>query len=215
MRMMVFDHRTCRWHPWHGTRLAWLKLPHAVAGSACALSTVALLALSVQTPAARQPHPPVTPTAPADQQTGQQPDTTVLPSNRSLATGPLDFSGGSTLLIPTPAPPPNRSDPPVPPPEPGATLLFPNAPPPQNDPPGTDPPAGPATPIPDPPGGPPISVPDPPGGPPISVPDPPGGQPTPVPEPGSLGLLAGAVFLLASMRRFGAPRPVRHDAAGR
>jgi hypothetical protein len=213
MRMMVFDHRTCRWHPWHGTRIAWLKLPHAVAGGACALSSVALLALSVQSPVTRQPHQVVTPPAPPNQQAVPQPDTTYLPSNRSLATGSLDFSGGSALPIPMPAPPPNRSDPSAPSPNPPATLLFTNVPPSPNDPADPAPPAGPTTPVP--PDGPSIPVPDPPAGPPTSVPDPPAGQPTPVPEPGSLGLLAAAVCLLVSARRIGLPRPVRHDPARR
>ena len=204
MRMMVFDHRTCRWHPWHGTRLAWLKLPHAVAGGVCALSTVALLALSTPAPADRQPHQAVTSPAPADQPADQQPDTTFVPSNRALEAGPLDFSGGSALWIPAPAPSPNRSDPPGPSPDPGATLLFPSVPPSQNDPGGTDPPSTPT-----------IQVPDPPDGPPGTVPDPPSGQPTPVPEPGTLGLLAGALVLLASARRFGPARPVRPRAMRR
>ena len=42
MPMMVFDHRHCRWRPWHGSRAAWLKLPHAVATGLCLLGTAAL-----------------------------------------------------------------------------------------------------------------------------------------------------------------------------
>lgn len=43
-RMMVFDHRHCRWIPWHGTRAAWLKLPHAAGTGVCLLGAAMLQA---------------------------------------------------------------------------------------------------------------------------------------------------------------------------
>ena len=42
MRMMVFDRHSCHWRLWHGSRAAWLKLPHAAATGLCLLSTLAL-----------------------------------------------------------------------------------------------------------------------------------------------------------------------------
>ena len=42
MRMMVFDRATCTWRAWNGTRVAWLKLPHAVATAACVASAAVL-----------------------------------------------------------------------------------------------------------------------------------------------------------------------------
>lgn len=56
MHLMIFDRRTCRWLPWHGTRAAWLKLPHAVATSLCVLSTVALRATSPLPTLPAHPH---------------------------------------------------------------------------------------------------------------------------------------------------------------
>ena len=44
MRMMVFDRHACRWRTWHGTRAAWLKLPHVAATGVCLLATAALRA---------------------------------------------------------------------------------------------------------------------------------------------------------------------------
>jgi hypothetical protein len=67
MRMMVFDHRTCRWRPWHGTRVAWLKLPHAVAAAGvCALSATVPLALSSHPHVNPVPRSSVTSSASAD-----------------------------------------------------------------------------------------------------------------------------------------------------
>ena len=60
MPMMVFDHQHCRWRPWHGSRAAWLRLPHAVATGLCLLGTATLPASA---PLPR--HPPAPHPAPA------------------------------------------------------------------------------------------------------------------------------------------------------
>jgi hypothetical protein len=41
--MKIWNRLQCRWVPWHGTRAAWLALPHAVVGTACVLGAALTL----------------------------------------------------------------------------------------------------------------------------------------------------------------------------
>jgi hypothetical protein len=112
VRMMVFDHRMCRWLPWHGTRTAWLKLPHAVvAAGVCALPSVALLPVSAPP---HMPSPPPRAAAVAPASTDGPPVTALLPSNLFITIASPDF--GSTVAMPTPIPAPvlGQGDPPLP-----------------------------------------------------------------------------------------------------
>ena len=184
MRMMVFDHRACRWRPWHGTRAAWLKLPHAVAVSVCTLSTAALLSLATLQHAVSVPSPAVPVASPAS--ANSVPVAAFLPSNPVVATAAPVFGGVGALPTPTPAltwdggNPPSRS----PSADPDGSLLLlqvpvlPNAPASPNIPVITDPGVVPTT---------------------------------QVPEPSTVTLLAGAVLLLSAARRTGLPRAVRHE----
>ena len=52
--MKIWNRLQCRWVPWHGTRAAWLALPHAVVGTACVLGVAMTLAGH---PDPRAPHP--------------------------------------------------------------------------------------------------------------------------------------------------------------
>lgn len=112
MRMMVFDRRTCRWRPWHGSRAAWLKLPHAVATSVCVLSAATVLALP--------PRPPRPPGVPAPRPPVTAPVSTDLPSVLAFVppnpfsplAGP-GFSGAGASQTPPSLPKPEPGTPPV------------------------------------------------------------------------------------------------------
>jgi len=191
MRMMVFDHRACRWVPWHGSRIAWLKLPHAVAASVCALSATALLALttpslltlSSRSPADPAPPPAVTSPAPAN----AHPEELFLPASPSSTTESPEFSSSDLLLAQVPSLPPTSGNPPAPTdPEPGSILLVPNLPVVTHQG-GTTTHGGNSG------GGQPPNLP--------ATVDPADPPPTQVPEPGTLALLGAAVLLLAAERR--------------
>lgn len=150
--MMVFDRRTCRWRPWHGSRVAWLKLPHAVATGVCVLSTAALLALHATPRIVPVSHPAVTP-PPSDDRppiTAFEPflntatrglhDVVILPTpilapTSDVGTPPLPFpgldpSGSNPLPLDVSIQPsiPAITNPPVGPttqvPEPGSLMLL-------------------------------------------------------------------------------------------
>lgn len=175
MRMMVFDRRICRWRPWHGTRAAWLKLPHAVATGTCVLSAAALVALHTPPHVVPTPHPTTTSSAPRPAVASPTPAdwlpaTAFVPSNPFRPTAVPAFSG--TDAFPTSIP----------------TSILTSNPTPTPD--GGTPPAGPVLLS---------SNPDSPS------PDSPTGSTTQVPEPGSFVLLAGALWLLAIARRVSLP----------
>ena len=52
--MKIWNRLQCRWVPWHGSRAAWLALPHAVVGTACVLGAAFTLAGHADP---RPPHP--------------------------------------------------------------------------------------------------------------------------------------------------------------
>ncbi|MGC8477867.1 MAG: PEP-CTERM sorting domain-containing protein, partial [Acetobacteraceae bacterium] len=138
MPMMVFDRQHCRWRPWHGSRAAWLKLPHAVATGLCVLGTAALRA-SAPLP----PRPPAPRPAPAAVGRSGPPAAVFLPTPwlsgalRTPGTPPPGQpllpggggGGGPPLPAPGPLPPPIVTvttalppvSPPAPVPEPGTT----------------------------------------------------------------------------------------------
>jgi len=213
MRMMVFDHRICQWRPWHGTRAAWLKLPHAVTASVCAVSTAALLSLSTQT--ANPPTSISASTASSPASADSMPDSVFVPAGEFQSTPPGGSAIPSGPVLPILASPPGggTTSPPSTNPAPPVSLLVLTIP---RLPSGPTPPGVPLLPSdpalprgPSPPGGP-----VPPGDPVIA--DSGGSPAVPVPEPGSLALLAGPALLLAAMRRIaGLPAPVHARPAER